>query len=266
MSTTPTSSRAPSARGLGARASTFKALDGKTYEVDEDDCVIADDRAVLGLGGVIGGEATGSTEATTNVFIESAYFDPKRTARTGRKLNIQSDARFRFERGVDPHFVLPGLELATALVLDICGGEPERGRDRRATAKAQCARSDSIVGLVKRLSGLDLPAAEIKRLLGALGVNLIGAGQALDAAPPSWRPDISVPVDLVEEVVRLVGVDKVPATPMPRAAGVARPVLTEAQSRQRRVRRVLAARGLRRGRDLVVHSAGSGDAVRRRCA
>jgi phenylalanyl-tRNA synthetase beta chain len=227
---------------LGKSDESFKALDGKTYEVDADCCVIADDRAVLGLGGVIGGEATGSTDATTNVFIESAYFNPKRIARTGRKLNIQSDARYRFERGVDPDFLLPGLELATELVLDLCGGVPSEveiaGQPPRPNAPFKFD-----IGLVKRLSGLDLPAPKIKRLLAALGVNLIDAGQALDAAPPSWRPDISVPVDLVEEVVRLVGVDKVPATPMPRSAGVARPVLTEAQSRQRRVRRVLAARG-----------------------
>ena len=111
---------------LGRKGEKFLGLDGKIYEVDDDMCVIADDRAVLGLGGVIGGEETGVTEATTNVFIESAYFDPRRTARTGRRLGIQSDARFRFERGVDPDFVVPGLELATDLVLQICGGAPSK--------------------------------------------------------------------------------------------------------------------------------------------
>jgi phenylalanyl-tRNA synthetase beta chain len=227
---------------LGKTGESFKALDGKIYAVDGDSCVIADDRAVLGLGGVIGGETTGSTDATTNVFIESAYFNPKRTARTGRKLNIQSDARYRFERGVDPDFVLPGLELATRMVLDICGGEPGKVTVAGKPAKANAPFKFDL-GLVKRLSGLDLKAGEIKRLLSALGVGLEGKPPKLKAAPPSWRPDISVPVDLVEEVVRLVGVDQVPTTPMPRSAGVARPVLTEAQSRQRRVRRVLAARG-----------------------
>ena len=141
---TPTSSRARSARGSGGRARRFVALDGKTYEVDADMCVIADDRAVLGLGGVIGGEETGVTEATTNVFIESAYFDPKRTARTGRKLNIQSDARFRFERGVDPDFVVPGLELATELVLELCGGEAEQDRRSPASRPSPMRRSSSI--------------------------------------------------------------------------------------------------------------------------
>ncbi len=229
---------------LGTQGESFKALDGKTYEVDGDMCVIADDSGVLGLGGVIGGEDTGSTDATTNVFIESAYFDPKRTARTGRKLNIQSDARFRFERGVDPAFVVPGTRA--------CYAHGARHLRRRAQAKSRSPASrrrpmrplPSIRNSFKRLSGIDLKAGEVKRLLTALGVELKGTPPKLKAAPPSWRPDISVPVDLVEEVVRLVGVDRVPATPMPREAGVARPVLTEMQSRTRRVRRVLAARGL----------------------
>ena len=228
---------------LGRKGESFKALDGKTYEVDDDMCVIADDSRVLGLGGVIGGEETGSTDATTSVFIESAYFDPKRTARTGRKLNIQSDARFRFERGVDPDFVVPGLELATSMVLDICGGEASKAEIAGKPPKPNAPFAFD-PRLVRKLSGLDLKAGEIKKLLKALGIEMKGAPPKLKAAPPSWRPDISVPVDLVEEVVRLVGVDQVPATPMPRAAGVARPVLTEMQSRTRRVRRVLAARGL----------------------
>ncbi|HKA64584.1 MAG TPA: phenylalanine--tRNA ligase subunit beta, partial [Methyloceanibacter sp.] len=205
---------------LGRKGESFKALDGKTYEVDEDMCVIADDAKVLGLGGVIGGEETGSTDATTTVFIESAYFDPKRTARTGRKLNIHSDARFRFERGVDPAFVVPGLELATRLVLDICGGDASKVEIAGKPPKANAAFAFD-PKLVKKLSGLELKDGEIKKLLTALGIELKGTASKLKAAPPSWRPDISVPVDLVEEVVRFVGVDRVPATPMPREAGVA---------------------------------------------
>ncbi|MEX0744583.1 MAG: phenylalanine--tRNA ligase subunit beta [Phycisphaeraceae bacterium] len=228
---------------LGETGEKFLALDGKTYEVDGDMCVIADDRAVLGLGGVIGGEDTGATFATTNVFIESAWFDPKRTARTGRRLGILSDARYRFERGVDPDFVVPGLDLATDLVLDLCGGEPSKivvaGKPPKPNRPFKFDLSR-----VKRLSGLDLDNRDIKHLLAALGIALDGKGKTLKASPPSWRPDISDPADLVEEVVRLVGVDKVPATPMSRAAGVAQPVLTEAQKRQRLTRRVLAARGL----------------------
>ncbi len=227
---------------LGKSGEKFLALDGKTYEVDGDMCVIADDAKVLGLGGVIGGEETGVTEATRNVFIESAYFDPKRTARTGRRLNIQSDARFRFERGVDPDFVVPGLELATHMVRDLCGGEPGRIEVAGKAPKANAPFTFD-PGLIRRLSGLELEPREIERLLEALGIELDGKGKPLKAAPPSWRPDIAAPVDLVEEVVRLVGVASVPSTPMRRAAGVAQPVLTEGQRRQRLTRRVLAARG-----------------------
>ncbi|MFZ1070244.1 MAG: phenylalanine--tRNA ligase subunit beta, partial [Methyloceanibacter sp.] len=228
---------------LGREGESFLALDGKTYAVDGDMCVIADDRAVLGLGGVMGGAETGVTEATTNVFIESAYFDPKRTARTGRKLGIVSDARFRFERGVDPDFVVPGLELATEMVLALCGGEPSKIAIAGKPPKANKPFKFDL-GLVARLSGLELEHRDIKRLLAALGISLDGKGKQVKAMPPSWRPDITGPADLVEEVVRLTGVDRVPATPMPREAGVAKPVLTEAQKRQRLTRRVLAARGL----------------------
>ncbi len=228
---------------LGRKGEQVLALDGKSYQVDADCCVIADDAKVLGLGGVIGGAETGVTEATTNVFIESAYFDPKRTARTGRKLGIQSDARFRFERGVDPDFVVPGLELATDLVLQLCGGEASKITIAGKPPKPNRPFKFDL-GLVQRLSGLDLGGGDIRKLLGALGIVFDGKGKHAKAAPPSWRPDITGPADLVEEVVRLVGVDQVPATPMTRAAGVARPVLTEAQRRQRLTRRVLAARGL----------------------
>src|SRR4026209_1458935 len=137
---------------LGHRGEACPALDGMTYEVDGDMCVIADDRAVLGLGGVIGGEETGVTESTTNVFIESAYFDPKRTARPGRRLNIQSDARYRFERGVDPEFVVAGLELATDLVLQICGGEVSKITITGKPPKAN-RPSKFDPGLIERLSG-----------------------------------------------------------------------------------------------------------------
>jgi len=228
---------------LGRKGEQFLALDGKVYEVDADMCVIADDAYVLGLGGVIGGEDTGVTEATTNVFIESAYFDPKRTARTGRKLGIQSDARFRFERGVDPDFVVPGLELATEIVLQLCGGAPSKITIAGKAPKASKPFKFEI-SQVARLSGLALTSGEIKKLLAALGIALDGKGKQVKAQAPSWRPDITGPCDLVEEVVRLIGVDQVRAAPMSREAGVARPVLTEAQRRQRLTRRVLAARGL----------------------
>ncbi len=228
---------------LGKNGERFLALDGKTYAVDEEMCVIADDARVLGLGGVIGGEDTGCTEATTNVFIESAYFDPKRTARTGRTLNIVSDARFRFERGVDPQSVVPGLEQATHMVLDLCGGEASAVTVAgRAPKPNPPFKFDP--ALIERLSGLALPQAGIRRKLARLGVTLDGKAKTIKASPPSWRPDIAVPVDLVEEVVRLTGVDRVPATPLKRLSGVALPVLTQSQRRVRRAKRLLAGRGL----------------------
>jgi phenylalanyl-tRNA synthetase beta chain len=227
---------------LGKEGEKFLALDGKTYDVDDEMCVIADERHVLGLGGVIGGEDTGSTEETTNVFIESAYFDPKRTARTGRTLNIQSDARFRFERGVDPESVVPGLELATQMVLDLCGGEASNITVAGKRPKPNPPFKFDMT-LIGRLSGLSLPHRDIRRKFAALGVKLEGKANVLKAAAPSWRPDIRAPVDLVEEVVRLTGVDHVPATPLERSSGVAAPVLTELQARQKLARRLLAARG-----------------------
>ncbi len=228
---------------LGRIGESFEALDGKTYKVDEKMCVIADDRAVLGLGGVMGGEETGCTEETTNVFIESAYFDPKRTARTGRTLNIVSDARFRFERGIDPQSAEHGIEQATKMVLDLCGGEASTVT---VTGRAPKANKPFRFDLrqIGRLSGLSLLHRGIERRLKLLGIELEGEGHVLKAVPPSWRPDLSMPADLVEEIVRLTGVDKIPAEPLPRLSGVAKPVLTPAQRRARATRRLLAARGL----------------------
>ncbi|WP_181700400.1 phenylalanine--tRNA ligase subunit beta [Chthonobacter albigriseus] len=228
---------------LGRAGESFLALDGKTYAVDETMTVIADDAGVLGLGGIIGGEASGSTEATTDVFIESAYFDPNRTARTGRKLGINSDARYRFERGVDPAFVLAGLELATMMVIELCGGEPSEAV-MAGQPPVVVKVVDFPVSEVKRLSGLDLPIAEVRAVLEALGFGVAGFGHDLAVTVPSWRPDIEGKADLVEEVVRIIGLDAVRSTPLPRLASVSAKVLTPIQIRTRRAKRVLAAEGL----------------------
>jgi phenylalanyl-tRNA synthetase beta chain len=228
---------------LGRAGETFRGLDGKTHAVDATMCVIADERAVLGLGGILGGEDTGCTPATKNVLIECAYFDPLRTAATGRTAGIQSDARYRFERGVDPAFLLPGLDLATAMMLDAAGGTPSKAKV--AGAPPLIARViDFPFGAVARLAGLALPPAQIRATLEALGFTVDSKGEPVKVIPPSWRPDVHGCADLVEEVVRIVGLDKVPSTAMARAGGVARPVLTTAQRRRRHARRVLAARGL----------------------
>ncbi len=205
-------------------------------------CVIADDTGPLGLGGVMGGESTGCTPETKAVLIESAWFDPVRTAATGRKTGLVTDARYRFERGVDPASVRPGLDLATDMILKLCGGE---------ASKAKVAGKEPIeervipfdFARVEKLSGVKLPDAEISKMLKALGFTIAGKPSAAKVTVPTWRPDVHGAADLVEEVVRIAGLDRIPATPLPRDEGVARAVLTEKQKRARRARRLLAARG-----------------------
>ncbi|MEO0880111.1 MAG: phenylalanine--tRNA ligase subunit beta, partial [Pseudomonadota bacterium] len=227
---------------LGRDGETFLALDGKDYDIDETMCVIADDNGVLGLGGVMGGETTGCTEQTTSVFIESAYFDPLRTAKTGRKTGITSDARYRFERGVDPNFVVPGLEMATRLIIDMCGGEPSD----IAMAGAPPAFKKTVAfppSETKRLTGLEVGEADAERILSALGFIVNRADPWLVDAP-SWRPDIDGKADLVEEIARIVGFDHLPAETLRPRAAVETPKLTDAQRRRAAARRALAARGL----------------------
>lgn len=217
------------------------ALGGKSYTLDSSMCVIADDAAARGIAGVMGGEDTGCTESTVNVFVESAYFDPARIAGTGRKLGIISDARYRFERGVDPEFVVPGLELATKFILEFCGGEPSEivvaGKAPEWRRKISFSPD-----AVKRLAGLELPRPEIFRILGNLGFE-VQQGEPLQVIPPSWRGDVDGSADLVEEIVRIHGLDKVPSVPMSRPNVIARPVLTPAQRHTRTIRRTLATRG-----------------------
>lgn len=227
---------------LGKNGEKFIALDGKEYTVDDTMCVIADDSGPLGLGGVMGGESTGCTPETKAVLIESAWFDPVRTAATGRKTGLITDARYRFERGVDPASVRPGLDLATDMILKLCGGE---------VSKAKVAGKEPIenrvitfdFARVKKLTGIELPDAEITKILKALGFMIEGTPNAAQVSVPTWRPDVHGAADLVEEVVRIAGLDLIPATPLPRSHGVTRAVLTEKQKRARRARRLLAARG-----------------------
>jgi phenylalanyl-tRNA synthetase beta chain len=177
------------------------------------------------------------------VLIESALWVPANIAQTGRKLGIHSDARYRFERGVDPSFILPGLELATQMVLDLCGGTPS---EITVAGSAQTNEKpiDFPLDEIKRLTGLDVSFAETKRVLGALGFHVAGTGKSVKVAVPSWRPDIEGKADLVEEVVRIAGVDRVPSTPFDRGEAPRKPVLTPAQLRTRKTRRALAARGM----------------------
>jgi len=219
------------------------ALDARTYVLDETMCVIADEKTVESLSGIMGGEETGCSATTTDVLIESALWAPLNIAQTGRKLGINSDARYRFERGVDPSFMVPGLEMATQMVLDFCGGEPSE----IALAGSSHA-DDRVINLpvaeVKRLSGLDVPLVEMKRVLGHLGFFVAGTGENVKVAVPSWRPDIEGKADIVEEVVRIVGVDTVPATPFDRGDAPRKPILTPLQVRNRKAKRALSVRGM----------------------
>lgn len=218
---------------------TLLALDGKTYTLAPGQMVIADDHGPESLAGIMGGQASGCTPETTDVFLESAYWDPITIAATGRALKINSDARYRFERGVDPAFTLPGLELATQMILDLCGGEAgsvvQDGTpiDPTRTYRLDPARVVSLVGM-------DIPEASQRATLAALGFTLNGNA----VTPPSWRPDILGDADLIEEVARIASLTRLQGAPMARQLpGVPRPILTPLQVRERTARRTIAALG-----------------------
>ena len=224
------------------------ALDGKTYTASPADCIIADaaGERPIGLGGVMGGESTGCSDDTTDVFLESAWFEPIVIAQTGRTLGIHSDAQYRFARGVDPVSVTPGLELATRLILDLCGGEPSEivfvGEPPASPAPFAFDPA-----YVKRLTGMELSDDRIGTILGQLGF-LVTAGGADQAepwtvTPPSWRRDVEGRADLVEEVARIEGFRALPNTPLPEVARQARGVLSPRQARVRVARRALASLG-----------------------
>jgi phenylalanyl-tRNA synthetase beta chain len=226
---------------------TLLALDGKTYTLDDTICVIADERAVESLAGIMGGEKTGCSNATTDVLIESALWEPMNIAQTGRKLGINSDARYRFERGVDPAFMLPGLDFATHMVMELCGGTPSQVAVAGSPETAKRV-IDFPLAEIKRLTGLAVPFADVRRVLESLG---FGVGQdsaksdeLVKITVPSWRGDVQGKADIVEEVARIVGVDRVPSTPFDRGPAPRKPVLTPIQVRTRKARRALATRNL----------------------
>lgn len=221
----------------------LKALDGRSYTLDPGVCVIADDHGVESLAGIMGGEASGCDENTTDVLIESALWNEINIAQSGRKLGINSDARYRFERGVDPAFMVPGLEMATRLVMDLCGGSPSEN-----VVVGDAFGEDRVIDFplheVKRLAAIDVPLVEMKRILGHLGFMLAGSGPIVKIAVPSWRTDVHGKADIVEEIVRIVGVDKVPMTPFDRGENPRKPILSPIQLRTRRAKRALAVRGM----------------------
>jgi len=218
------------------------ALNGKTYRLDPTMTVIADDEGVHDIGGIMGGEHSGVTETTTDIVIECAFFDPEHIARTGQKLALVSDARSRFERGVDPEFVGPGLALATAMAIELAGGEPSEAVHAGAPPKLDRTIAYRPARCLE-LAGIDVPAERQAEILERLGFEL-HISETWQVRVPSWRRDAEGPADLVEEVARIHGYDKVPSTPLPRSPGVARPTATAEQRIERKVRRTAAARGL----------------------
>ncbi len=223
---------------------TILALDGKTYALTDEQIVIADDAGVESLAGIMGGQASGCDEGTTDVLVESALWDPLNVARSGRALGINSDARYRFERGIDPDFCRPGLDLATTMILELCGGEASEmvfaGELPESAGAIDFPWSE-----VKRLTGLELGQVEMKVALTSLGFHVSGAGDRVKVAAPSWRADVGGKADLVEEILRIAGLDRVASVPLPRIKGeVIKPVLTVLQKRTRASKRLLASRGM----------------------
>jgi len=219
------------------------ALDGREYELSPEMCVIADDNGVESIAGIMGGEHSGCDWKTRDVLIESALWEPLNVARTGRALGIISDARYRFERGVDPEFMVPGLELATRMVLDLCGGKPAE-----VEVAGYAGHEPKIVIFptpeVKRLTGLDVPGEESIDILTRLGFAIKDSGYVVDVAVPSWRPDIDGKADLVEEVMRIHGVDNIAPQPLANHDAVNGRILTPLQVRTRAVQRALGVRGM----------------------
>jgi len=219
---------------------TVLALNGKEYALTSAMTVIADDKGVHDIAGIMGGEHSGCADETTDVLLEVAYFDPARIGETGRALNLTSDARARFERGVDPAFLDAGLAILTELIVEICGGTPSEV----ITAGAPPAASKVVAydpALSEQLGGVAIPADRQREILGALGFS---ADAQWNVTVPSWRPDVDGAPDLVEEVVRIHGLENVASVALPRIDGVARPTATPAQKLERKLRRAAAARGL----------------------
>ncbi|SCB35572.1 phenylalanine--tRNA ligase subunit beta [Rhizobium lusitanum] len=222
---------------------TVLALDQREYKLNPSNVVIADDNGVESIGGIMGGEHSGCDENTTDVLIESALWDPMNIAKSGRSLGIITDARYRFERGVDPEYMVPGLERTTELVLACCGGTA-------AMAKVEGYKGyepkivDFPLSEVKRLTGLEVSAEESKSILTKLGFSVSGSGERVSVAVPSWRPDVDGKADLVEEIMRIHGVDNIKPQPLSSHAAVNGKILTVLQIRTRSAKRALAARGM----------------------
>lgn len=232
----------------GKAGEEFDALNDKSYKIDGGEVAITDDSGLLGLGGIVGGESTCADENTKDVFLECAYFTPSRIAKTGRAFDIQSDARYRFERGIDPVFTIEGMEIATRLILEICGGEvSEVVKAGDLPSWEKTVEYDSAI--VKNLIGMDVTEDRQIEILKALGFSIAKKQEWLDVAVPPWRQDIWASetdgrADLAEEIMRVVGMDDLPSISVRADGAVAAPAETPNLSKVRMARNALAARGL----------------------
>ena len=220
----------------------FHALDDKIYELDEGMIVITDEKEIVSLGGIIGGMKSGVSNETQNVVLEAAYFDPKSIASTGRKLQINSDARYRFERGVDPSFTLAGAHIATKMILDLCGGQASE----LIIAGTEPAFEKKIIFNPKRVNeliGIEVNRDRQIQILSSLGFSVKSVGHNFEILVPAWRPDVHREVDIIEEIARINSLANLPSIPMGRKEGVLKPLLTDSQSRQNLARRVCASLG-----------------------
>ncbi len=222
---------------------TVLALDEREYKLNPSNVVISDDNGVESIGGIMGGEHSGCDENTTDVLIESALWDPMNIAKSGRSLGIITDARYRFERGVDPEYMVPGLERTTELVLASCGGTAAKARVEGYKGY-EAKVVDFPLSEVKRLTGLEVSAEESKSILTKLGFSVSGSGERVSVAVPSWRPDVDGKADLVEEIMRIHGVDNIKPQPLSSHAAVNGKILTTLQIRTRTAKRALASRGM----------------------
>lgn len=222
---------------------TVLALDQREYTLNPNNVVISDDDGIESIGGIMGGEHSGCDENTTDVLIESALWDPMNIAKSGRGLGIITDARYRFERGVDPEYMVPGIERTTELVLELCGGVPAK-----ADVVGYKAYTPKIVDFpfseVKRLTGLEVSTDESVQILTRLGFKASGSGARVSVAVPSWRPDVDGKADLVEEVMRIHGVDNIKPAPLESRVAINGKILTTLQIRTRTAKRALASRGM----------------------
>jgi phenylalanyl-tRNA synthetase beta chain len=228
-------------RGTGSEE--FLALDGKTYKPTSDHFVIADDNGPESLAGIMGGEISGCSDDTVNVLVESALWEPLTIARTGRVLGINTDARYRFERGVDPSFMEAGLDIGANWVLELCGGQASEAKIAGAVPKPSLI-IDFPFSEIKRLTGIEVETDRTIEILQSLGFGVSGAGDTVQVAVPSWRPDVFGKADLVEEVMRVNGINKIEPQPLPALDSVSKKILTTGQIRTRNARRSLASRGM----------------------